>query len=55
MPDMFKPTMARNPMGRMATPQDIANATAFLASPRSSFTTGINMIVDGAITDRVNY
>ena len=55
MPDMFKTTMARNPMGRMATPQDIANATAFLASPRSSFTTGINMIVDGAITDRVNY
>ncbi len=55
MPDLFKTTLARNPMGRMATPQDIANATAFLASPRSSFTTGINMLVDGAITDRVNY
>jgi len=55
MPDLFKQTMARNPMGRMATPQDIADATAFLASPRSSFTTGINMIVDGCITDRVNY
>ncbi len=55
MPDMFKATMKRNPMGRMATPQDIANATVFLASPASSFTTGINMIVDGAISRRVNF
>lgn len=55
MPDMFKATMKRNPMGRMATPQDIANATVFLSSPASSFTTGINMIVDGAISRRVNF
>lgn len=55
LPDMFKSTMKRNPMGRMATPEDIANATLFLASPRSSFTTGINMLVDGAISDRVNF
>lgn len=55
MPDMFKATMERNPMGRMATPQDIADATVFLASPRSSFTTGISMLVDGAISDRANY
>lgn len=55
MPDFFKQMLARNPMGRMATPQDIADAVAFLASPRSSFTTGINMVVDGAITGRVNF
>lgn len=55
MPDLFKQTMKRNPMGRMASPEDIANASVFLASPRSSFTTGINMLVDGCITDRVNY
>ncbi|MGV8995466.1 MAG: SDR family NAD(P)-dependent oxidoreductase [Parvibaculaceae bacterium] len=55
MPDLFKATMARNPMGRMATPQDIANATVFLSSPNSSFTTGINMVVDGALTTRVNF
>jgi 3-oxoacyl-[acyl-carrier protein] reductase len=54
-PDMFKAVLAANPTGRMATPQDIANAAAFLASPVSSFTTGINLIVDGAITDRVNF
>jgi len=55
MPDYFKQAMARNPTGRAATPQDIANAAVFLASPASSYTTGINMLVDGAITRRVNF
>ncbi|MFN4229764.1 SDR family NAD(P)-dependent oxidoreductase [Parvibaculum sp.] len=55
MPDMFKQAMSRNPTGRMATPQDIANAAVFLASPASSFTTGTNLVVDGAISRRVNF
>jgi len=55
MPQVFKGALERNPMGRMATPQDIANATVFLASPASSFTTGINMLVDGSISRRVNF
>jgi 3-oxoacyl-[acyl-carrier protein] reductase len=42
-------------MGRMAVPQDVANAVVFLSSPCASFVSGINMIVDGAMTDRVNY
>jgi 3-oxoacyl-[acyl-carrier protein] reductase len=54
-PDFYKAMLDRNPMGRMASPQDIANAVAFLASPCSSFTTGISFNVDGALTDRVNY
>ena len=54
-PEMFKGALARNPMGRMATPQDIANAAVFLSSPLSSFTSGINMLVDGAISRRVNF
>jgi 3-oxoacyl-[acyl-carrier protein] reductase len=54
-PEFFKATLARNPTGRMATPQEIANAAVFLGSPASAFTTGINMVVDGAITSRVNY
>ena len=54
-PDVYQSQLARNPMGRMGSPQDIANAVTFLASPRSEFTTGINMIVDGALTDRVNF
>lgn len=55
MPDFFKMMLSRNPMGRMASPQDVANAVTFLSSPRSSFTTGINMLVDGAISGRVNF
>ncbi|MCR5875289.1 SDR family oxidoreductase [Phenylobacterium sp. J426] len=55
MPGFFEQMIKRNPTGRMATPEEIAAATVFLASPRSSFTTGINMVVDGAISSRVNF
>lgn len=55
MEETFNDAMKKNLTGRMATPQDIADATVFLSSPRSSFTTGINMVVDGAITSRVNF
>ena len=54
-PDFFQSMIKRNPTGRMATPEEIASATVFLASPRSAFTTGINMLVDGAISTRVNF
>jgi 3-oxoacyl-[acyl-carrier protein] reductase len=54
-PDYFRQALERNPTGRMATPQEIANAAVFLASPVSSFTTGINLVVDGAISRRVNF
>ncbi|MBV8978697.1 MAG: SDR family oxidoreductase [Alphaproteobacteria bacterium] len=54
-PDYFKQAMARNPTGRAATPQEIANAAVFLASPASSYTTGVNLLVDGAISRRVNF
>ncbi|MDB5818562.1 MAG: fabG 15, partial [Rhizobacter sp.] len=45
--------LGMNPMGRMATPQEIANAVAFLASPAASFITGTNLVVDGALTKGV--
>jgi 3-oxoacyl-[acyl-carrier protein] reductase len=54
-PDYFQTMIKRNPTGRMATPEEIAAATVFLASPRSGFTTGVNMLVDGAISQRVNF
>ncbi len=54
-PAFFQQMLERNPTGRMATPQEIAAAALFLASPRSAFTTGANMIVDGAITQRANF
>jgi 3-oxoacyl-[acyl-carrier protein] reductase len=35
------------PLGRMATPEEIANAVVFLVSPASAFTTGVSLQVDG--------
>jgi 3-oxoacyl-[acyl-carrier protein] reductase len=54
-PEMFASMLARNPMGRMGTPEEVANAVVFLASPRASFITGTNLIVDGALTQRVQF
>ncbi len=55
MPAFFEQMIQRNPTGRMATPEEIAAATVFLASPVSGFTTGINLVVDGAISRRANF
>ena len=54
-PEMFGQMLARNPTGRMGTPEEVANAVVFLASPRASFITGTNLIIDGALTQRVQY
>jgi NAD(P)-dependent dehydrogenase (short-subunit alcohol dehydrogenase family) len=49
-PEFFAATLALIPTGRMGTPQEMAAAVAFLASPMSSFTSGTNLVVDGALT-----
>jgi 3-oxoacyl-[acyl-carrier protein] reductase len=49
-PKLFAEALRLNPTGRMGTPQEIANAVAFLASPAASFITGTNLVVDGALT-----
>jgi 3-oxoacyl-[acyl-carrier protein] reductase len=37
----------------MSTPQEIANAAVFLASPAASFISSANLVVDGAVTRSV--
>jgi 3-oxoacyl-[acyl-carrier protein] reductase len=54
-PERFQQFLERNPMGRMGTAQEIAQAVVFLASPASFFTTGMNMVVDGTYTTRVPF
>jgi len=39
----------------MASPAEVANAVVFLSSPRSSFTTGTNLVIDAALTQRVDF
>jgi 3-oxoacyl-[acyl-carrier protein] reductase len=55
MPAVYEDAMKRNPTGRMGTAAEVANAVVFLSSPLSSFTTGANLVIDGAITARINY
>jgi 3-oxoacyl-[acyl-carrier protein] reductase len=54
-PELFRTMVGRNPMGRMGTPEEVASAVVFLASPRASFITGTNLIIDGALTQRVQF
>ena len=54
-PEFFQSMLAMNPMGRMGTPEEVANAVAFLASPAASFITGTNLVVDGGLTRRVQF
>jgi len=37
-------------MGRMGKPEEVAAAILFLASDESSFTTGVELMVDGGLT-----
>jgi 3-oxoacyl-[acyl-carrier protein] reductase len=53
LPDLFKHALSLNPTGRMATPEEIGRGIVFLASPASSFTTGTNLVIDGALTKGV--
>ena len=49
-PDLFSMAMGLNPTGRMGRPAEMAAGVVFLSSPVSSFTTGTNLVIDGALT-----
>jgi len=42
--------IARIPLGRMGSPQDMAGAALFLASPMAGYVTGQSLIVDGGLS-----
>jgi NAD(P)-dependent dehydrogenase (short-subunit alcohol dehydrogenase family) len=46
-PERWRELTADMPFGRAATPREIANAVAFLASPLSAYTTGTVLTING--------
>jgi NAD(P)-dependent dehydrogenase (short-subunit alcohol dehydrogenase family) len=51
---MWRARDAQVPMGHMGEAWDVANAALFLASDESKYVTGIELIVDGGLTLKVN-
>jgi len=45
-----KAFIARQPLGRLGTPEEIAAMAVYLASEDSAYTTGTAMVVDGGVT-----
>jgi NAD(P)-dependent dehydrogenase (short-subunit alcohol dehydrogenase family) len=46
---------AQHPVGRVGTPDDIAQMTAYLLSEASGFITGQNFVIDGGMTKKMMY
>ena len=48
--DMINAIIARNPVGRIADPSEVASLAMFLASDESRFITGADHLIDGGYT-----
>jgi hypothetical protein len=46
-PERWRDIYASNPFGRAGTPEEIANTVAFFASPKSGYTSGTILTIDG--------
>lgn len=53
--ELYNSVQARIPLGRLGSPEDVAQAVAFLASPAASYITGANLVVDGGFVSRVQF
>ncbi|NNG21651.1 SDR family NAD(P)-dependent oxidoreductase [Telluria aromaticivorans] len=54
-PDIFDKVIQRNPLLRLATPEEIARVVTFISSPAASFVAGANWYVDGGSTNHVQF
>ncbi len=49
-PERLEASLSRIPLRRMGTPEDMAGAALFLASPLADYITGQTLVVDGGLT-----
>lgn len=54
-PKHSKADKEQHPVGRVGTPEDIAEAALFLCSVEAGFITGQNLIIDGGMTKKMIY
>ena len=54
-PELYRATVAKQPSGRLGTPEEVADAVVFLLSKPASWITGENLVVDGGYTKRVAF
>ena len=52
-PAFYESMVAKTPLGRLGSPEEVARCVRFLASPAASYVTGATLVVDGGLTRRV--
>ena len=51
-PDGVSRWLSKAPLGRLGTPNDVADAVLFLLSPAAAWITGVNLVVDGGMSSQ---